>query len=244
MTGQDDIYFMKIPEDNGDPSSGHDVIEIDPNLTATQANIPNFTSLGGRWPNESTMPYIDGMRSGNSPSFGSAILRSFGNEGSAGDAALSPDAAQSSDRPTPNSTTSSSERLNNSSSNSGNLTAPGSCQSGRNSFEASPASSTNATNPRAKEDQTQSTAVRNIDALFQDFSASDFPSTGLTPNQQFTMPETPGKTAGGDATAGEHSGEFSWEQLNGMTPMSEGVLRTMLQMGAMETLDMGWDNPP
>ncbi|ROW11056.1 hypothetical protein VMCG_01094 [Cytospora schulzeri] len=234
MMGQNDCSFMKIPEDSGDPSSAHDVTEIDPNLTTTQTNIPNFTSLSGHWPGESSMSYLGRLRSGKSPSFGSAMLRSFGDEGNAVDAALSPDAAQSSDRPTPNSTTSSSERQNNS---SGCLSS----QSGVNSFEASPASSTNVNSTQAQQNQAHSTAVRNIDALFQDFSAADFPATGLTPNQQFTLPETPGKT---DAAAGEQPGDFNWEQLNGMTPMSEGVLRTMLQMGPMETMDMGWDNPP
>lgn len=228
---------MKIPEDS--PLSGNDAIEIDPNLTTTQTNIPNFDGLRVRWP-DSAAPYLDRLRSGNSPSFGSAILRSFENEGIGADAALSPDAAQSSDRPTPNSATSSSERPNNSGSNSGNLTAPGSSRSGGNSFQASPDSSTNVKNNQNQQSQAQSTAVRNMDALFQDFSAGDFPATGLTPNQQFTMPETPGKP---DAAAGENTGDFSWDHLNSMTPMTEGVLRTMLQMGPMETMDMGWDNP-
>ncbi|KUI54125.1 hypothetical protein VP1G_01377 [Cytospora mali] len=244
MAQQGECYFLKIPEDNADPPSGPDIIEIDPNLTTTQTNIPNFNNLSGRWPSESSMSYIDRLRSGTThTSFGSTMLRGFGNDASTGDSALSPDAAQLSDRPTPNSTTSS-ERPNNSS-NSGNLTAPSSSRSGGNSFEASPASSTNVNNSQTQQNQAQSATQRNIDALFQNFAGGEFPATGLTPNQQFTMPETPGKTTGGDAAAGEGSGDFNWEQFTntGMTPVSEGVLRTMLQMGPMETMDMGWDNP-
>ncbi|KAK7745387.1 hypothetical protein SLS53_002883 [Cytospora paraplurivora] len=252
MTKSDDnCIFFRSREANSDPSSGPEIIEIDPNLTATQTNIPNFPSMNGRWPSESPMSLTDRIRSGNAPSFGSDLLRCFETQRTHGDIPPSPDAAQSSsNRPTPNSSTSSSDRPNNSSSNSGNLTAPG---SGQNSFEASPASSTNANNsshspPRSA---APSAAYRAMDALFQNLQGgaggADFP-TGLTPDQQFILPETPGKAAGGGDAAGEGAGDFNWEQFTtgttGMTPVSEGVLRTMLQMGAMETMDMGWDNPP
>ena len=199
------------------------------------------------------MSYMDRLRSGNASSFGSGMFRGFGNEDSTGDMAPSPDAGVSSDKPTPNSTTSS-ERPSNSNSNTGNLTAPGSSRSGRNSYDASPASSTTINKSQSPQSQAQgqaqgqaqSAAVRNMDAFLQGFPGNEFP-TGLTPNQQFTMPETPGKATGGDGVE-ENAGDFNWEQFTagptGMTPMSEGVLRTMLQMGPMETMDMGWDNPP
>lgn len=67
--------------------------------------------------------------------------------------------------------------------------------------------------------------------------------TGLTPGRHFGAPETP-KVDSTDTTG---AGDFSWDNFGagtGMTPMSEGVLRTMLQMGPMETMDLGWDNPP
>lgn len=244
----DNCIFFGSREANGDTTCGPDIIEIDPNLTAPQTNIPNFPSMNGRWPSESSMSIPDRIRSGNAPSFGSDLLRCFEIQRTDGDIPPSPDAAQSSsNRPTPNSSTSSSERRHNSSSsNSGNLTAPG---SGQNSFEASPASSTNANSSNSHsppKPAAPSAAYRTMDALFQSLqSGADFP-TGLTPDQQFTLPETPGK-AGGDDAAGEGAGDFNWEQFTtgttGMTPVSEGVLRTMLQMGAMETMDMGWDNP-
>lgn len=74
-------------------------------------------------------------------------------------------------------------------------------------------------------------------------------TTGLTPGRQFgNAPETP-KDAGADGGGGgAAAGDFSWDNFGGgttgLTPMSEGVLRTMLQMNPMETMDLGWENPP
>lgn len=230
---------MKSSDNNNDPISGPDIVDSDPSRSSNQANAST-----SRWPNTGAMSYMDRVRSGNGPTFGSGMLRGFGNEGSSGDMSASPDAGLASDRPTPNSSTSASDRHNGS---SNTFTAAGSSRSGRNSFEASPASSTNINNgnnnSRAQQDQLQS---GNIDAFFQNLPGNEF-STGLTPNQQFTMPDTPGKTPGGGA-AGSSASDFNWEQFTsgttGMTPVSEGVLRTMLQMGPMETMDMGWDAQP
>ncbi|KAI3400324.1 hypothetical protein diail_3705 [Diaporthe ilicicola] len=247
ILAQSAYHYMKSSGNNNDPTSGPETVDMDPGRSSNQANASTFPGVsGGRWPNTGAMAYLDRLRSGNAPSFGSGMLRTFGNEGSSGDMSASPDAGLGSDRPTPNSSTSASERQN----GSGNsFTATGSTRSGRNSFEASPASSTNINNnnnnksSRTQQDQLQS---GNMDAFFQNMPGSDF-ATGLTPNQQFTMPDTPGKTLGGGA-AGTDTGDFNWEQFTsgatGMTPVSEGVLRTMLQMGPMETMDMGWDAQP
>ncbi|KAL1878702.1 hypothetical protein Daus18300_001977 [Diaporthe australafricana] len=230
-------------ENSGDPASGPETVDVDLGHSSNPGNASSFPGVSGRWPNTGPMAYLDRLRSGNAPSFGSGMLRGFGNEGSPGDVSASPDGGVGSDRPTPNSSTSASERQNG---GSNSFTAAGSSRSGRNSFEASPASSTNinsSNNSRAQQDQLPSGS---IDAFFQNLPGSDF-ATGLTPNQQFTMPETPGKTPGGGA-AGSNAGDFNWEQFTsgttGMTPVSEGVLRTMLQMGPMETMDMGWDAQP
>lgn len=235
---------MKSNENSNDPTSGPETINMDPNRSSNQVNASNFSGVGGRWPNTGAMAYMDRLRAGNAPAFGSGMLRGFGNEGGSGDTSASPDAGLGSDRPTPNSTTSTSDRPNGS---SNSFTAATSSRSGRNSFEASPASSStninNNNNSRTHQDQLQSGS---IDAFFQNMPGGDF-ATGLTPNQQFTMPETPGKTPGGGA-AGSNTSDFNWEQFTsgttGMTPVSEGVLRTMLQMGPMETMDMGWDAQP
>lgn len=235
---------MKSGENSGDPTSGPETVDIDLGRSSNPASASSFPGTNGRWPNTGAMAYLDRLRSGNAASFGSGMLRGFGNEGSSGDVSSSPDGGVGSDRPTPNSSTSASDRQNGGGGNS--FTAAGSSRSGRNSFEASPASSTNINsnnNSRAPQDQLQSGG---IDAFFQNLPGSEF-TTGLTPNQQFTMPETPGRTTGGGA-AGSNAGDFNWEQFTsgttGMTPVSEGVLRTMLQMGPMETMDMGWDAQP
>lgn len=234
---------MKTSDTSGDPVSGPDIVDTDPSRSSNQANSSGMSGVNGRWQNTGPMGYLDRLRSGNGPTFGSGMLRGFGNEGSSGDMSASPDAGLASDRPTPNSSTSASDRHN----SSNGFTAANSNRSGRNSFEASPASSTNINNgnnnSRTQQDQLQSGS---IDAFFQNLPGGDF-TTGLTPNQQFTMPDTPGKTPGGGA-ASSNTGDFNWEQFtsgtSGMTPVSEGVLRTMLQMGPMETMDMGWDAQP
>lgn len=235
---------MKTSDNSGDPVSGPSIVDTDPSRPSNQANPSSMSGTNSRWSNTGPVGYLERLRSGNGPTFGSGMLRSFGNEASSGDMSASPDAGLGSDRPTPNSSTSASDRHNGSS----NGFTANSNRSGRNSFEASPASSTNINNngnnnSRPTQDQLQS---GNIDAFFQNLPGSDF-ATGLTPNQQFTMPDTPGKTPGGGA-AGSNTGDFNWEQFTsgttGMTPVSEGVLRTMLQMGPMETMDMGWDAQP
>ncbi|KAH8788638.1 fungal-specific transcription factor domain-containing protein [Diaporthe sp. PMI_573] len=241
---QSDCHFMKTSDNSGDPVSGPSIVDTDPSRPSNQANPSSMSGTNSRWSNTGPVGYLERLRSGNGPTFGSGMLRSFGNEASSGDMSASPDAGLGSDRPTPNSSTSASDRHNGSS----NGFTANSNRSGRNSFEASPASSTNINNngnnnSRPTQDQLQS---GNIDAFFQNLPGSDF-ATGLTPNQQFTMPDTPGKTPGGGA-AGSNTGDFNWEQFTsgttGMTPVSEGVLRTMLQMGPMETMDMGWDAQP
>lgn len=167
------------------------------------------------------MSILDRMRQkgGNGRFFGSSLIQDMINGDSIHDMSVSPDAGQSSDRPTPNSSTAASDRQQNSSASGGTHGA-----SGRNSFDTSP---------------TSSSAQRNLPSIFDDMPGGEMP-TGLTPGRQFGAPETP-------KDAGAGTGDFSWENFGagtGMTPMSEGVLRTMLQMGPMETMDLGWDNPP
>ncbi|KAF3764776.1 hypothetical protein M406DRAFT_258289 [Cryphonectria parasitica EP155] len=221
-----------------------DMLDIDPALSsAPQQPIPSFSSLNAQWRNESSRAILEKMRQAGSNAnfFGSSLIQELGVEAT-GDMSLSPDAAHSSDRPTPNSSTSASDRHN---SGSGNLTAAGSSsRSGRNSFEASPASSS--TNLQGQGGRMPGDAVHNMfDSIPEGLSGHDMP-TGLTPGRPFSMSmETPKDTTGsGDATG---TGDFNWENFastgTGMTPMSEGMLRTMLQMGPMETMDLGWDNP-
>lgn len=218
-----------IAHDSDSAGKTPDIIEIDPSLTNVPQNpIPAFSGLDGRWPKEDSMSILDRMRQkGNHGKFfGSSLLQDMvNNDSMAGGMSVSPDAGQSSDRPTPNSSTAASDRQHDNNSSSGTRGA-----SGRNSFDASPASSS---------------AHRNLPSIFDDMPGGGEIPTGLTPGRQFGAPETPkNATESSDAVG---AGDFSWESFaagTGMTPMSEGVLRTMLQMGPMETMDMGWDNPP
>lgn len=215
--------FMRHDSDSSGKTP--DIIEIDPSLTNVPQNpIPAFTGMEGRWPKDASMSMLDRMRQkGNSGRFfGSSLLQDMINNDNMTTMSGSPDAGQCSDRATPNSTTSASDRQQSSSSGTHGT-------SGRNSFETSPASSS---------------AHRNLTTIFDDMPGGEMP-TGLTPGRQFGAPETPRNAA--DITDAPGAGDFSWDSFGagaGMTPMSEGVLRTMLQMGPMETIDLGWDNPP
>jgi hypothetical protein len=121
-----------------------------------------------------------------------------------------------SDRPTPTSSAPSDGRSN---------LQPGKSQSSNHSsFEASPASS-----HQAIPDQNRS---RTFYSSAQEYSSIPLGSTGLTPGNAFSMPETPGR----DFTA-----PGSWDMsTQGLTPIGEGVLRELMGIGPM---DMGWDNP-
>lgn len=201
-----------------------DIVEIDPSLTNVPQNpIPAFSGMEGRWPKDNTGSILDRMRQKGNQNrfFGSSLLQDMINNDNMNNVSVSPDAGPASDRPTPNSSTSASDRQQTNSSNGTQ------CASGRNSFETSPASSS---------------AQRHLPSIFDDMPSGEMP-TGLTPGRHFGAPETPKV----DSTDPAGAGDFSWDSFGagaGMTPMSEGVLRTMLQMGPMETMDLGWDNPP
>jgi hypothetical protein len=64
---------------------------------------------------------------------------------------------------------------------------------------------------------------------------SSIPATGLTPDNNFSMPETPGRSF--DVPSG-------WEMSNqttGLTPVGEGVFRTLMGLGSMDPMDLGWE---
>lgn len=202
-----------------------DIVEIDPSLTNVPQNpIPAFTGMEGRWPKDEAGSILDRMRQQKNAGrfFGSSLLQDMINNDNMNTMSVSPDAGQSSDRPTPNSSTSVSDRQQTCSSGTHGAST-------RNSFDTSSASSS---------------AHRNLPSIFDDMPGGEIP-TGLTPGRPFGAPETPKN--GADSADAVGAGDFSWESFGagtGMTPMSEGVLRTMLQMGPMETMDLGWDNPP
>lgn len=153
-----------------------------------------------------------------------------------------PDGGQSSDRPTPSSSTSQQNT------NSGSRTAA----------NTSPASqSTHSTNnpaaQQAQREQLQRQYVNNAQGLFDGLG-------GTSMSRAFGAAETPkdGSNANvnRDDVAAEVSEAFSWDSFGtgvtggtAMTPMSESVLKTMLSMGPLETMEIfnsqTWtDNPP
>lgn len=255
LAAQDCTYQVEETSDNINqertPSQTPETIDIDPALTgAPQRPIPSFSSLNGRWPRESNMPIIERIRlqaqsGGQTRFFGSSLMQDLINPD---DMSLSSEANQPSDRPTPNSITSASERQQCNGDNS--ATGASSAQSRHNSFQASPASSS-AHKQQDGSQQQQNNASRTAEAFLREFqgTASGL-STGMSPGGErpFAVPETPKNVLDGSGT----NDEFSWDSFAaggtgmtpGMTPMSEGVLRTMLQIGPMETMDLGWDNPP
>jgi len=77
-----------------------------------------------------------------------------------------------------------------------------------------------------------------MNTFFTDPSTFDIApgvSTGMTPQPAFSMPETPGT----------FSMPPEWPEMSnqqGMTPGAQSVLRSILAMGTMDTMDLGWDS--
>lgn len=154
------------------------------------------------------------------PTYSSSDLNSTGyvtseNSNNA-DAGLSPDTTHSgSNRPTPNSTTPSETRSN---------LQPGT-NSGGNSYNTSPAPSNQAHLPN----------VGTVNAFFAtqpDYSGIN--PTGFTPDNTFSLPETPGK---------DYSAANGWnmsQQTTGLTPVGEGVFRHLMELG-VDPMDLGWE---
>ncbi|KAI0111560.1 fungal-specific transcription factor domain-containing protein [Daldinia grandis] len=107
-----------------------------------------------------------------------------------------------SNRPTPNSSTASDNRQ--STTGSGQRTNSGD----RRSFDTSPTGSRQTLGPQAE-----------IDATTAAFFQMGGGSTGMTPDQNFTLPD-------------------NWAGQNDMTPVAEGVLQHLLDV----RMDLGWDS--
>jgi len=136
------------------------------------------------------------------------------------DTGLSPDTTQSgSNRPTPNSSTPSESRP---------AMQAAQNNSGGTSYETSPASSHQSRIP--------ATDGRSLGSFFQtqpDYSG--ITATGLTPENAFSMPETPGR---------DFPVPQGWEmsqQTTGLTPVGEGVFRQLMGLGPMDPMDLGWE---
>lgn len=151
--------------------------------------------------------------------------------GSANDMnSTSPD--RPSNGPTPNSSTASDQQQR-------HTLAPNLASSGRNSFEASPVAAHQNLNMGAA-----TTAQADVSANgFYGGPTPTFnmqPVTGMTPDQRFAMPPAPG--------GAEFAVPPGWADLTGqttgMTPVAEGVFRSILSMGPIDTMDLAWETNP
>ncbi|KAG7100763.1 hypothetical protein HYQ44_020115 [Verticillium longisporum] len=148
----------------------------------------------------------------------------FGQSESSGDNTMgSPDGDQS-NRPTPNSSSASEHR-------SGPTASVGMEGSNRNSFEASPASNNPSANIGVNGESTTA-------GFFADSQGFNLGPTGMTPGARFQMGDSPV-----DAYGMASNGWPGIPGQSGMTPMSEGVLRSLMNMGPMDAMDLSsWES--
>lgn len=135
-----------------------------------------------------------------------------------------PDGGQASDRPTPSSSTS--HQNTNSSS--------------RTAAHTSPESNSDAAAQQTQRDRLQNQWVNSARGLFGGGMAAETPKGGNS--------GAAGGTTGREEVAATAPEAFSWDTTFGagvaagggsaMTPMSESVLKTMLSMGPMETMEV------
>lgn len=235
---------MKTVEDDGNPANGPDIVEADVNnQNSTNSQTPNSAVRGSQsWPGPEQNASLPTRERSNGSAYvplhgmmpPGTSLSAYppppemdalsGNEMSG----TSPDAGQSG-RPTPNSSTASDHLA---------PAPPHMNRSGRSSFETSPVMP-NLNMPGTSQGEIDSSANA-INSFFTDPSTFDIPSgvsTGLTPQPRFSVPDTPGT----------FSMPSEWPEMPsqpGMTPVAQGVLRSILAMGTMDTMDLGWDSNP
>ncbi|KAF4867999.1 Citrinin biosynthesis transcriptional activator ctnR [Colletotrichum siamense] len=231
MSYRNECHFMKVGGDNGNAAAAPSIVEPEldtdggPNSASTGFGGQNWLSAEPPIAYEGNRPGVQLRGSVLTPSSGSLYDKSgsssghmtgFGQSESSGDNNMSgsPDAEQS-NRPTPNSSSASEQRMN---------IASG----GSNSFDASPVAG-------HQNIDSQGNGDANVN-FFNDASAFGIRGTGLTPNQRFSMPATPGADFGMSNGWGDLQGQ------TGMTPVAEGVLRSLMNMGPMDAMDLSsWD---
>ena len=229
---QQECTFMRHPKDAPNPMDDSPIVTDTTNnrreseQTSKTSDQPNWVPLSDHAPMDSGQDVqrtLQGLALGgiSRSTYGSGELSGGGysESSNANDSGLSPNTGNSgSDRPTPNSATSSEPRAN---------LKPGQT-SGRASYETSPASSHNARVPAPAD-------TRSMSSFFSgqpDYS--NIPSTGMTPdNNAFTMPETPGR---------EFQVPPGWESTTtGLTPVGQGVFNQLMGLGSMDPMDLGWE---
>ncbi|KAK0733375.1 fungal-specific transcription factor domain-containing protein [Lasiosphaeria miniovina] len=235
-----ECVFLQTVDDTADAANRVDLVDPEPENPVSQT--PSSTGHGSQgWTaTEQTAslpsrersngaPYvpIHGLMpmSSSLPPYGSSDMDTVSTNDMSG---TSPGGGLS-NRLTPNSSTVSEHRQG---------LAPGGHMdgSGRNSFEASPVMPHQNLSMAGT---SQSEVERSVDAFFSTQSAFSMPpgvSTGLTPDQRYSMPDTPGGP--------DFSVPAGWPEMSsqpGMTPGTDGVLRSLLAMGPLESMDIAWD---
>ncbi|CZR60899.1 related to Zn(II)2Cys6 transcriptional activator [Phialocephala subalpina] len=237
---KNECLFMRLAEDDGtamdnnrNPPTADAEAEADP-LSASSSgprndsfdSQPNWMPIDQSSRRGDVQRTLQGLALGDiqQPNFTTRDLNGSGygpSRNSTGDSGLSPDTQDSSsNRPTPNASTPSDTRSN-------LHAAQGS--SGATSFSTSPASQ------QSRVPTTDGRAMSSFFSTHPDYT-NIAPSTGLTPGNEFTLPETPGR--GFDVPSG-------WEMSNqantGLTPVGEGVFRQLMGLGPMDPMDIGWE---
>jgi hypothetical protein len=232
-------FSSKNPEDNGNQPGGPDMVEPD-QTNQSMANSGSNGFEGQAWLSpDQGMPVHDGNGGRGLPMQGMVLTPTSGSlyekapssgapmagfvqsesSGDTNDISVSPDGPQSS-RPTPNSSTASEPRHT--------LTSTALNGSGGNSFEASPVSS--------HQNLASQVAVDGTGAYFTD-SGFSVGGARLTANARYSVAEP---------TANSFQVPNGWPDLpvqNGMTPVAEGVLRSLMSMGPMDAMDLStWDS--
>ncbi|KAK3311333.1 fungal-specific transcription factor domain-containing protein [Chaetomium strumarium] len=233
-------HYMKVPGDDGNSANAPEIIDVDastgPRGFSPTAGHP--TSLPSR-ERIITSPYLpdNGVLPHSFSAYGAPADLDSGSTNDLSGAGTSPDGP--SNRPTPNSSTTGmsdpQQRTN--------LTpGGGACHlnsgSGSNSFETSPVCSHQ--NVSGMSGPAPNDVERNVNAAFfgdPSFGIPAAASTGMTPDQRFSMP-----TAGGDTPGATTWADMAGQQ--GMTPVAEGVFRSIMAMGSMDGMEMPWEPAP
>ncbi|KAK6078654.1 binuclear zinc transcription factor [Seiridium cupressi] len=226
---KNECHFMKMTGDDGNPSAAPD---ITPSQNSGVQPSSSFDPANGNWMSgdqqqlpqreRSTasdlgssgmgQPMMFRTTSRVSPQAGYVEASSSGTNGMS----VSPHPDGSSDRPTPNSNSTSEQRNG---------------TSGRTSFDASPIGGPQELGTQAEMDAATT-------AFFSDpvqFNMST-PGMGMTPGRAFVIQ---------DGSGNDFALPNGWGVMQGqttvMTPVAEGVLRHLMDMPPMDAMDLGWD---
>lgn len=204
MAYRNDCHFLEVVEDDGNPASGPEIIEVESdtqNNTNGQSESQGFASAQS-WVRDRQMP--------------------TSHDGDTNDMSGSP-GGQSAAGPTPNSSTTS-EQLKGPMGNRMN-------GSGRTSYDASPAPAHQAVTSQAGVEPVQGSFYSGSGG----FGVTD-PGV-VAPGQQYPIPiQQPSMRF-------EMANEWGEMQAAAQPPVAEGVLRSLMNMGPMDAMDVSvWDS--